>query len=339
MLEIDGAFGEGGGQIIRSSVALSAFTGTPIKIHNIRAKRSKPGLSNQHITAIKAVSKLCNGQHSELKVGTSELEFKPGSVEVRDFKFDIGTAGSITLVLQSCLIPILFSGSDKRITITMTGGTDVKWSPPMDYFRQIFCRHLERFGVDIKTKIIQRGYYPQGGGEVEMKVKPKKTYQKPDLSKRGELKKILGFIHLRNLQSHITDRIIRSATKGLSDYTVEFNLDTEKGGYSIGTGLVLDANYDHTDLGASALGDKGISAESLGATAAADLITEMNGDGILDIYSVDQLVPFLAILGVTFSVRELSLHAKTNIWLVERFLDKSAIIEKSGKLVKVSWDE
>jgi RNA 3'-terminal phosphate cyclase (ATP) len=143
-IEIDGSFGEGGGQIVRTAVALSAVTGKAVKINNIRAKRPNPGLSWQHITAIDAVRKLCNASIYGLKKGSPTLEFKPYSLKGGSFKFDVGTAGSITLVLQACLLPALFC--DRTTEITITGGTDVAWSPPIDYFRFVFLNLLKKNG-------------------------------------------------------------------------------------------------------------------------------------------------------------------------------------------------
>jgi RNA 3'-phosphate cyclase len=154
MLEIDGSHGEGGGQILRTAVSLSALTGKEVRISNIRANRPKPGLSNQHITAINAVAKLCSAEVSEMKLGTTSLEFHPSELEGGEYRFDVLTAGSVTLVLQACLMPSIFT--PEETTLRITGGTDVKWSPPIDYLRFVLKPLLEKMGVENEIDTIQK---------------------------------------------------------------------------------------------------------------------------------------------------------------------------------------
>jgi RNA 3'-phosphate cyclase len=207
MLEIDCSYGEGGGQIVRSALSLSVVTGTDIKLINIRSNRPNPGLAPQHITAVRSIAKLCNGKYSDLRKGEKELEFRPSGLRPGKFKFNIGTAGSITLVLQTLLIPTVFNNSKGDFEITIIGGTDVNWSPTFDYFDHVFLEHLREVGIPIKTHLLRRGYYPKGGGEVVLKIKADQNYTGLDLVSRGELLNTFGIINSSLLPDHISLRM------------------------------------------------------------------------------------------------------------------------------------
>ncbi len=336
MLEIDGSFGEGGGQIIRSALALSAVTCTEIRLTNIRANRSKPGLSAQHITAVKAVAKLCNGSYSTLGIGTDKLEFRPGKQKVGKFEFDIGTAGSITLVLQACLLPALFCGNEGQTELSVRGGTDVSWSPQWNHFSGIFLRHLKTIDAQVEVKLLSRGYYPKGGGEVNIKITPNSSYRKLNLTERGNLKSISGVVHSRLLPPHVPKRIMNTVNEKLKSYSpVEWKLDTNGSSLSPGTGVVLCAEHGSSVVGASALGKKGLPAERVGTDAAERLITEINGHGSVDTYAADQLIPYLGLVEGEITVRKLTDHTKTNIWLVEQFVEKRFRVNEKENQVKI----
>ena len=170
MLEIDGSYLEGGGQIARTAVALSAITRQPCRIFNIRKGRPKPGLKPQHLNSIQAAAKLCNGNLKGDRIESTEIEFYPKEIEGGKHRIDVGTAGSIGLVLQT-LIPIcLFA--DKEVELEIKGGTDVKWAPNIEYFKEVFCKSLRKMEIEIETEIVRYGFYPKGGGLVRVKIKP-----------------------------------------------------------------------------------------------------------------------------------------------------------------------
>lgn len=335
MLEINGAHGEGGGQILRTSAALSALTQTPVTVTNIRANRPKPGLSAQHVAAIRAVAELCNAKTSELKIGARAVEFVPEKIKGGELKFDIGTAGSITLVLQACLLPALHAG--RNIKIVITGGTDVKWSPPIDYFNRVFLRLLGKINIKVEVEIIMRGYYPEGGGVVEVKIQPVPELKPLKIPISGDVKNIGGIINLTGLPAHISERIQNSALNGLKGYqNVNITQDIHETGTSQGTGITLWAETARSVLGASALGERGVPAEKIGGSAAEGLVQDLEGGGSVDVHAADQLLPYLGIAGGEFTVRELSSHAKTNIWLIEQFIDNRFEVEElSSGLWKV----
>ena len=172
MIEIDGSFGEGGGQIVRTAVALSAVTGKPVRIARIRQGRPKPGLAPQHAWAILALAELCDAKTSGIAPGSSEITFAPGEIRGGSHKVKIGTAGSVTLLMQ-CLLPALLK-TDIPASLEVQGGTDVQWAPTVDYFKNVFLPALGCFGARVSLEVRQRGYYPKGQGSVLLKVDPAK---------------------------------------------------------------------------------------------------------------------------------------------------------------------
>lgn len=345
MIEIDGSYGEGGGQILRMSVALSALTGKEVRVKNIRAKRPNPGLKRQHITAIGAVREICNGEAEGLKEGSLSITFRPGKIEGGEYFFDIGTAGSITLVLQACILPSLFA--EKEVIITLKGGTDVKWAPPWDYFQHVFLPLLRKMNVRIESRLKRRGYYPKGGGEVEVTIKPCAELDSIDFRENGEEKTdIKGIVNISSLPPHIAERIKNSAerefhTKGMD---AEIGIE-EANALSPGVGIVLWASDGDSSegekggrlLGADCLGERGKPAEKVGKDAAISLIEEIESGADIDIRAVDQLLPYMALAGSSsFRCRKISNHAETEMWLLEKFLDVKFEKKTEGGLTRVN---
>ena len=170
MIEIDGSYCEGGGQIMRTALALSTITGKPFKVSNIRKGRCTSGLKNQHLYCIEALKKLCNADVKGASIGSECVEYSPGKIEGKTISIDIETAGSITLLLQALLMPCCFA--DKKTRLRLKGGTDVKWSMPFDYFKEILLPQLRKYD-NIDVSLQRRGYYPKGGGKVDITIKPK----------------------------------------------------------------------------------------------------------------------------------------------------------------------
>src|SRR5256712_9636487 len=173
MIEIDGSFGEGGGQVLRTAVALAAVLSKEIHVFNIRAGRAEPGIRPQHMTGVKAANELCSGDLEGLGVGSTEFVFKPGKLRAGAFKYDVGTAGSVTLVLQT-LMPIL-AFAPGGVQLEITGGTDVKWSPPIDYLRLVTLPIIRKIGCLGDLEIVRRGHYPKGGGLVRFSTQGPST--------------------------------------------------------------------------------------------------------------------------------------------------------------------
>lgn len=336
MLEIDGSYGEGGGQILRTAMALSSVTGDPVKISNIRAGRPNPGLSPQHVTSIEAVAQISDAEVDGLFAGSKEIVFKPRSLVGGDYEFDVGTAGSISLVLQSCLVPSILSKAKVRMTIK--GGTDVKWSPPIDFMRLVHLPLLSRFGPSCELEIVSRGFYPEGGGEVLVEVSPVPRLRGIDLGIRGDVLALEGVAYAQNLPEHVVSRMKHSALKKLLGFKhVRVESDLRKG-RSTGAGIALATEFGNTVLGESALGEKGVRSEALGEGCAQDLLETIASGATVDEHMLDQVLPYMALAEGQSRVlaEELTGHAETNIWVIEKFLGKKFSVKKMDKLVEVS---
>ncbi|MBI2040535.1 MAG: RNA 3'-terminal phosphate cyclase [DPANN group archaeon] len=327
MIQIDGSYGEGGGQIIRTAIAMSAVTGKPIKITNIRANRSNPGLQPQHLTGVKAAAELCNAKVSGAELGSTELTFEPSKIQFGKFRFDIGTAGAITLVLQT-LIPIAaFAPGTVRLEIR--GGTHALHSPPIEYFQNIFCDYVEKFGLIVTANVEKYGFFPKGGGIVKVEVKPAKSYKPLNLTERGKLLNLKVFsIASEDLKTaNVADRQVAGFRNGLPvDYLVKVFTDYTKT-LSTGSAVYAHALYANCKLACSALGERGKKAEDVGNECADGLMKEINSSATVDKHLADQLIPFLGLFGGEFVTSEITEHTKTNIWVVEKFINKKFAIE------------
>lgn len=325
MIEIDGSYGEGGGQILRMGIALASLTKKPVRIFNIRANRPNPGLRRQHMVAIESLAKICNARVKGLHVDSRAIEFYPSEIKGGSFEFDIGTAGSITLVLQACLLPSLFAENETRLRII--GGTDVKWAPPWDYFQNVFLRLLHKMGANIEAYLNRRGYYPVGGGEAEVYIKPCDKIKAIEFDEKiGEIE---GLVSIANLPIGIAERVKKAAETEFEKEGLKANIMIEEtSASSSGVGIVLWTKGKI--LGSDSLGEKGKPAEQVGREAAQKLIEEIRADVDLDEKAVDQLLPYMAIANekMRFKCRYLSKHAETEIWLIKKFISASFEIKK-----------
>ena len=323
MIEIDGSFGEGGGQIVRTAVALSAVTGKPVRITRIRQGRPKPGLAAQHTWAILALAELCGARTSGVAPGSSEITFAPGEIREGCHKVEIGTAGSVTLLMQ-CLLPALLK-TEAPASLEVHGGTDVQWSPTVDYFKNVFLPALGGFGARVSLDVRQRGYYPKGQGNVLLRVEPAKL-KSAHFSGITE-KTVIGTSHCSNLPEHVARRQAEAASSMLheSGYESEIALEVLRLP-SMGSGITLWSGYK----GASHLGERGLPAEKVGKKAAEGLISELKSAASVDVHLADQLIPYLALAGGSYTTREISLHAKTNIWTAEHFLERKISVSDIG---------
>jgi RNA 3'-phosphate cyclase len=329
IIQINGSYGEGGGQILRTSIALSALTGEAVSIKGIRENRPKPGLAPQHLRGIMAVKELTNAQVDGAKIGSTSLRFIPTTIRPGGYNVNIGTAGSITLILQAFNLPAAFTAHP--VSITISGGTDVKWSPPIDYMKKVFLKILDRMGYRGNINIIKRGYYPKGGGAVCAEIMPAERLGHIQLSKRGRFKRIVGISYSMNLPSHVVERQKKAAEDVLKDY--ETCIKTEcLSGISTDCGIVLWAEFEDTVLGSSSLGRLGKPAENVGSEAALGLLREIKANATVDAYMADQLIPYMALAESSSSivVSDLTGHLKTNIYTTERFLGNRFEVSPKG---------
>ena len=338
MIEIDGSHGEGGGQILRTSISLSAVINEPVRITNIRAGRPNPGLAPSHVTSIEAVAEVADAEVDNLFPGSKEIVFRPGQLLGGEFEFDVGTAGSISLVLQSCLLPALMSNGRTRIVVK--GGTDVRWSPPIDYMRLVHLQILKKFGAACDIEIKSRGFYPEGGGEVSLEASPIGHLQGVNLDNRGKVLAVEGIAYAQNLPDHVVTRMKHSAIKRLLDFK-EVSVDSDlRGGRSTGAGIVLAAYCENAVLGESVLGARGVKSETLGEGCAENLLETLESNATVDEHMLDQILPYMAVADGTSTImtEEVTGHADTNLWVIERILGDLFTVEKKGKLVQVTKD-
>jgi len=324
MIEIDGSMGEGGGQVLRTALALAAVLRHEVRVFNIRAGREDPGLKAQHLTGAKALSQICGASSQGLRIGSTEFIFNPGKVKAGSFHFDVGTAGSITLVLQT-LMPLL-PFAPGTVEVEITGGTDVKWSPPIDYLRLVTLPLLERMNVHASILVSRRGHYPKGGGVVRFTATP--TFVLKNIIGRdgGQVSELTGVSHSVKLPAGVAERQASAATRVIEEKGFprpKFEIDASENGSHLGpgSGIVLRASRNSGGLlGADSLGERGRPAEVVGEDAATKLLEEGRSAAFLDRHMGDMIVPYLALAaGVSdVSVSMVTLHTLTNVGVAEK---------------------
>ncbi|MBN8819298.1 MAG: RNA 3'-terminal phosphate cyclase [Sphingomonas sp.] len=319
MIIIDGAEGEGGGQMVRNACALSLVTGEPFQIINIRAKRSKPGLMRQHVTAVEAACVIGNAECSGLSVGSSELTFRPGRVVPGDYQFAVGTAGSTGLVLQTILMPLILADAPSRLMLE--GGTHNMLAPPFEFIERCFLPIINRMGPTVSARLIRHGFYPRGGGRIEVDIQPAPL--KPiDCVERGQLLGVSATALFAALPFDIADREIQAARKMLTDWPAEtFAVRQLPDGAGPGNALLLQADYAHATEIVTGFGQLGVPAQALAKTAANRMAGYQASSAFVGPYLQDQLVlPFALAKGGRFSTVKPGSHLLTAIDGVEKFL-------------------
>jgi RNA 3'-phosphate cyclase len=336
VLMIDGSYGEGGGQIVRTAVALSVLTKEPIEITNIRAGRPIPGLRPQHYTALSCIRTICDAEIDGLSVHSTNLKFTPHDIKPGTYTFDIGTAGSMTLVFQACLLSAFHASAP--LTIILRGGTDVRWAPSWDYFAHVFLPLISKIGIKTETKLLKRGYYPTGGGEAKLTIHPVEKLLSFSAQEPQSFTEMSGIIHRANLPDHISTRMKHAAIKTAMKQNLRSSIQIEAApSSSTGTGITLWSESEQTILGSAVLGDKALSAETVGETAGNHLIQEISSGATLDCYAIDQILPYLALAPrpSTCLIREISNHTQTNMWLIKQFFSVDFEVTPQQNAVRI----
>lgn len=311
MLNIDGSYGEGGGQLVRNAVALSAITGEPLTITRIRAARPNQGLAAQHMAAVKAVASACDAEYHGISPGSDTITFFPHDMKCREVCVAVGTAGSIPLIIHAWLPVALCVGGILRVS----GGTEVLMSPTIDYLDHVLGSVLRSSGAEIHMDILKRGYYPAGGGEVTVTVDKKKIV--PIIPDDGKDHSCCIFSCSSNLPDHVSKRQASAADAYLCPTLGEnckIFLDPRTGP-STGSSCTVCKGAK----GGIGLGKRGLLAEEVGMRAANALLNEIRTPGVVDIHLSDQLLVPLALFGGTFTTGTLTSHAETACWLLGRF--------------------
>ncbi len=308
---------------MRTAVALSAMTGRAIALRNVRARRPKPGLAAQHLTAVRAAAALCRAEITGLELGAREFTFRPGRPQGGYYDFNVGTAGSVVLVLQAAL-PAAFACGEP-IHLRLAGGTDVKAAPPLDYFRYVLLPLLSRMGLPVNVTVLRRGYYPRGGGVIEVSLSPVGQLHPLHLDTLGAVQEIEGIIHTANLADHVAERMRQAALRrleGFANARIDCRRLSRSEAIGHGGAIVLWARTQHALLGAASTAERGVPAERIGEEAAQALDDEIRAGATMDIHASDQLLIYLALAqgASRLLLRRLTSHAQTTLWLLRQFL-------------------
>jgi len=336
IVEIDGSFGEDEDQILRASCALSAVTKTPCHIFNIRTGKPGPGLTTQKLLEIEAISRFCNAEVEGDFLRSEEIKFYPKEIQNRDFHIKVEAAGSITLLAQLLILPAISSPLEnpKPIKIIFDGGaTDTFFSPTIDYFQNVFLKILEKINGKVELNILKRGYYPEGGSKVEMKIFPQRL-KNLKLIERGKLQKIRIISGASEFlkEKMVTERQIAGVREILGELKLPLEEKVEY--YQTqcpGSQICLIAEFENTVIGADNLGKLGKRAEDVGKEAAIEFLKEAKSEACLDKQQASQILPYLALNKnkSSFTVSEATGHCKTNVWITEKFIKGKFTIQNN----------
>lgn len=343
MLTIDGSLGEGGGQILRSALALSMVTGTPFRLENIRAGRPKPGLLRQHLTAVNAAAEICGARLTGTRLHSRELTFVPGAVRPGDYRFSIGTAGSTTLVLQTVLPPLLTASAPS--TLVLEGGTHNPHAPPFDFIDRAFLPLINRMGPRVIARLERYGFFPAGGGQFSVEIESAPELTPLRIMDRGEIRTQRSIAVLAGLPRHIGERENKTVAAALNWPLTDTEIREAPADQGPGNILLLEIESEHVTEVFTGFGKRGVRSEDVGRAVADDVKAYLAAGVPVGTYLADQLLlPFALAGGGVFSTLALSRHTSTNIEIIQMFLNVRLNVRlsvTSGKedqwLVKI-WD-
>ena len=321
ILRVDGAQGEGGGQVLRTALALSAIRGKPVEIHSIRARRKNPGLQAQHLTAVSALAQICGAAVDGAALGSRELRFAPGAIQGGEYHFDVGTAGSTALVLQAILLPLALAPSPSRVVLT--GGTHVPWSPSVHYVREVWFPVLGKMGVSADLELLRWGFYPKGGGRVRVAIEGGARLRPATLVSRQGAVCLRGLSVVANLARGIAERQRDQALRRLEGEGRQADIAlVEAEAAGAGSFFILVADVGGLPAGFSAVGERGKPAERVADEVVDPLFGFLKGDAACDPYLADQVILPMALAGGTsrLTTSRVTPHLLTTVQLVRQAL-------------------
>jgi RNA 3'-terminal phosphate cyclase (ATP) len=318
MITIDGSEGEGGGQVLRTALSLSLVTGQPFTMKNIRGNRERAGVMRQHLTAVEAACAV-GGQCEELDVGASEINFVPGTVKPGEYHFAVGTAGSTSLVLQTVLPPLMLADDPSRLVLE--GGTHNIYAPPFDFIERVFLPIINRMGPCVAATLKRPGFYPAGGGRVEVEIEPAKALTPLELIDRGELRRVEARAMVAALPGAIAVRELGAVEKILGwpeDARKITQLPERVGPGNI---VMVEAEFDNVTEMTSGFGKLGVPAEAVGEHAAKRMAGYLGSTAAVGPYLADQLLlPFALAGGGSFTTVKPTQHSRTAAEVISKFL-------------------
>jgi len=317
-VHIDGAQGEGGGQVLRSSLTLSLLTGRPLRIERIRAGRRKPGLQRQHLTAVRAAAAVGNARVTGADHGSQSLSFEPEAPRAGEFRFAIGTAGSCTLVLQTILPALLLAPAPSRVLLS--GGTHNPHAPPADFLQRVFLPLLNRIGGQSTLRLLRHGFYPAGGGEVEVTVEPAAQLNPLELTERGALLQQHAEAVIAALPMHIAERELATVGRTLSWSQAQLHLVNLPHNQGPGNALMLTLVHERITEMFTSFGQLGVRAEKVAAQACRPVSQYLASGAAVGPFLADQLLLPLALAGGVFTTVKPTQHTMTNLQVIEQFL-------------------
>ena len=313
--------------MLRTALALSLVTGKPFRIEQIRANRSRPGLMRQHITAVEAACEIGGAECEALAVGASELTFVPGAVKPGEHRFAVGTAGSTSLVLQTILPPLMLAGAPS--SLVLEGGTHNIYAPPFDFLDRVFLPVLNRMGPRVSARLVRPGFYPAGGGRIEVEIEPCPALTRLDLLERGELRSVLARAIVAALPGEIAVRELAAVEKVLGWPEDSRRIEQLPEGHGPGNILILEAVFDQATELVSGFGKLGVPAQTVGEQASKRMAGYLASEAVAGPYLQDQLLLPMALAGGgRFTTVKPSQHSRTGAEVIARFLDVRIAFEE-----------
>lgn len=332
MIAIDGSEGEGGGQILRTTLALSLITGQPIRMEKIRAGRKKPGLLNQHLTAVNAAKTISSADVNGAELGSQTLEFQPGSVTPGNYRFAVGTAGSATLVLQTILPPLLQASGPS--SLTLEGGTHNPAAPPFDFLDRCFVPVIERMGPRINLELHRSGFFPAGGGSFLAQIEPVQHLRPIEIFHRGSIQRRRARAMISKLSPQIAERELSVARRILEWETSECVVESATTSPGPGNVFLLELEAEHAMAVFTGFGERGLTAEDVARRTVVAAKSWLAADVPVDEHLADQLLLPMALAGTgTFRTVKPSLHSITNANVIQRFLPVAIQFDQESDLV------